>query len=340
MRRISGALGAGYPIDEHMTRSLTLFSVLLVFTSCAQAAAPAERAKDVKAAHAALVANDYVEAYRLYRAESAHNPLARFMLGVFDKNGWGRKADPVAACRWFESAAAKRIATAEHEWGECLAKGIVRAPDIPAALEWYAKAAGDGHLISDCNAADYYLRGEGVAKDTARGLALCTRVAMSNSPPAMLRLAHYFEDGTLVAQDLAAARSWYGQAASYGMPEAQFHLGMMLAQGAGGDADRDEALRWLETAAGEGYAPAYLPTAILYGNAPVKANTGALAPEHLAKIYLWSNAAMARAKTQDQLSAATGVRDRALSVMPPEWRPQLDRQVAAHLTAHPALTAR
>ena len=291
-------------------------------------------AAELQAAQQALAAGDYPKAYARYSRHSASNPLAQFTLGLFHKNGWGRPVDEVAACRWFEKSAQKKIPAAQHYLGDCLVKGTHRAADSAAALGWYREAAAGGHLISLCSAADLYIKGQGVDKDVKQGLELCTQVAQANSPPAMLKLANYYREVTDVPQDLAAARYWYHQAAERHVHEAQYRLGVMLTEGQGGEPDANTALFWLETAAGEGYAPAYLPVAILYANAEVDPKTGALKPEHLAKIYLWNSAAKARTAAPAQLAEIDRIEKMVLAVMPESWRPDLDRKVAEHLVKY------
>lgn len=317
-----------------MNRIFLLIFLTLTWFQPAFAGKPKNWAIDLKEAQAALTAKDYRTAYRLYQRQAADNALAQFVLGLFHQNGWGRAPNPVTACDWFEKAATKHIPAAEHFWGDCLAQGIGHTQDIPGAIDWYNKAASHGHLISLCAAADYYIQGKGVDKDVPKGLALCTQAAEANSPPAMLKLARYYQDGRDVPQNLAAARHWYQQAAERRVAEAQFRLGVMLAQGEGGAPDLTSALLLLETAASEGYAPAYLPTAILYGNAPVQAETGALTPEHLAKIYLWTSAAKARSNAPEERAEAEKIQAQVLAVMPASWRPNLDKQVAAHLAKY------
>ncbi|HZX26486.1 MAG TPA: tetratricopeptide repeat protein [Telluria sp.] len=318
-----------------MKRILFPLMLLALGPHTAARAEPNAIMQDLKPAQAALAAADYPRAFALFRHEADRNPLAQFTLALFYQNGWGRSRDPAAACGWFEKAAQQGVPAGEHFWGDCLAQGIGRTADITSALAWYDKAAADGHLFSQCAAADYYIQGKGVAKDVARGLGMCTRVAQANSAPAMLKLAHYYRDGRDVPQDLALARRWLQGAAELGNLEAQCDLGVMLSQGEGGDPDLNKALFWLETAASAGYAPAYLPTAILYANAPVQKDTGALAPEHLAKIYLWASAAKARGERPEVRARAAAIESQVLAVMPASWRPDLDRKVAAHLTQYP-----
>ncbi|MFT3858105.1 MAG: tetratricopeptide repeat protein [Aquabacterium sp.] len=310
---------------------------ILAFTlpALALARAPDARAQEqqLQAAQVKLAAGQHDQAWRLYRPLAAHgHPLAQFVVGQFFQQGWGRPADPVAACTWFEKAAHKHVPYAEHLWADCLAQGVGRLADIPQALAWYERAAEDGHWLSLCTAAGHLIRGEGVAKDVARGLALCTRAAQADSPPAMLALARHLDEGGDVPQDLVTARHWYEQAAQRRVPAAQYRLGVMLAEGLGGPADPDAALFWLESAASAGFAAAYLPTAVLYGNAPVQADSRALAPAYLAKAYLWAAAAKARPTDEREQARARLIEGQILAVMPASWRPDLDRKVAEHLT--------
>ncbi|MFZ3017583.1 MAG: tetratricopeptide repeat protein [Gallionella sp.] len=311
-----------------------VFAIFLLLATAPCALAGGNLDAALKPAQQALAAGDYKKAYTLYSRYTAKNPLAQFTLGLFHKNGWGRPADPVAACGWFEKAAHKNIPAAQQFFGDCLAQGIGRTVDGEAAVGWYRKAAASGIAYALCSAGDLYVRGAGVDKDMRRGLELCAQAAQAESPPAMLRLADYYREGKDVPQDLAAARHWYQQAAERHSPEAQYRLGVMLGEGQGGEADLNAALFWLETAAGEGYAPAYLPTAILYANAEVDTKTGALKPEHLAKIYLWNSAAKARTADPAQLAEIERVEKLVLAVMPETWRPDLDKKVAEHLAKY------
>lgn len=311
----------------------TIFLSLLAAAPCALAGV--DYSTGLQPAQQALAAGDYAKAYAGYSRHAAKNPLAQFTLGLFYKNGWGRSADKVEACRWFAKSARKKIPAAQHYLGDCLAQGAHRIADPAAALALYLDAAAGGHLISLCSAADLHIRGGGVEKDAKRGLDLCTQAAQAGSPPAMLKLADYYREGKDVPQDLAAARHWYQQAAERHTSAAQYRLGVMLVEGQGGETDVNAALFWLETAAGEGYAPAYLPVAILYANAEVDPSTGALKPEHLARIYLWNRAAKARTADPARLAEIERIEKMVLAVMPESWRPDLDKQVSEHLASYP-----
>jgi len=289
----------------------------------------------LKLAQQALAAGNYGKAYREYERHAADSPLAQFTLGLFEREGWGRPANPVAACAWFDKAAAANVPAAQQFVGDCFAQGIGRAVDGQAAVQWYRKAGASGIYAALCSAGDLYLAGRIVDKNVQEGLALCTAAAQAESPPAMLRLADLYRAGTQAPQDLKLARYWYEQAAQRHSHEAQFRLGVMLSEGDGGPADVVQARFWLEHAAAEGYAPAYLPTAVLYANAPVDPRTGALTPNDLAKVYMWNRAAKAVTTNPLQLADIARIDGMVLAVMPAQWQPDLDRKVADHLAKFP-----
>ncbi len=317
--------------------NVRIISIALLFfaaTTGVLANKQGDIAAELQPAQKALASGDYKTAYAQFSRYADKNPLAQFNLALMHKNGWGRAASEAEACRWFEKAAQRKIPAAQHFFGDCLAQGINRPVDSLAAIDWYKKAAAVGHLISFCSAADLYIKGKGVAKDVQQGIALCAQAAQNEAPLAMLKLANYYREGTDVEQNLAAARYWYQQAAERHSHEAQYHLGVMLSEGQGGEPDPNAALVWLETAASEGYAPAYLPTAKLYANAKPVAETGALAPEHLAKVYLWLSAAKAQSTDLVQSTEISRIEEMVLAVMPPSWRADLDKKVAEHLAKY------
>ena len=312
----------------------------------AQAGALAEL-KPVDAALAkaqeALSANKYDEAYRQYQdiyKDYAH-PVAAFSLGMFYRGGWGRPADPAQACDWFGKAAQGKLPAAEHFFGECLANGTGRAADPAKAAYWYGQAAQHGHLISQCSLARLYIAGNGVDKDPKKGLALCAQVAGQGSVPAMLQMGQMLlQDGGDARdsiRDPAAAYGWYQQAAQYGSAEAQYQLGLMSRDGIGHAADPELARGWFEAAAAQSYAPAYLPTAVLYFNTPADAQTGGPAPEILAKDYLWLNVAAHCLSDAAQLRQSRDMLDQVLRVMPKTWAPALDDKLKGRLCDQPAL---
>lgn len=308
-----------------------MMAAALLTATMSAGAAERDLVTELTVANKALAAQDYALAYKENVRVAATNPLARFNLGLMEREGWGRARNPVAACAWFEKAAQGHIPAAQQFFGDCLASGTGRAADGKAALAWYQKAVQSGIAYANCSAGELYIRGQLVERDVVRGLTLCAQAAQAGSAPAMLRLGDYYRNDPDVQQDPAAARSWYQQAAEHRMVVAQYRLGVMLGQGEGGAANPGLALAWLEHAASEGYAPAYLPVAILYGNSAPDPATGALTPASLAKIYMWSRAAKATTSNPADLAQIEGIEQLLQQVMPLQWKPELDRRVAEHL---------
>lgn len=308
-------------------------AVLTTLIGGTATARPKDWQTDLRPAIQAMGASDYEKARAGFARYAARNPLAQFNLGLLAQNGWGMPANPRKACDWFEKAAHGKVPAAQHFYGVCLVAGIGRPSDVPAAIGWFKEAASRGHLLSLCTAGELYIRGQGVPKDVEQGIALCTQAARQEVPLAILTLADFYREGQDVPPNPAAARYWYAQAAEHHRAEAQYRLAAMLAAGEGGEPNLNAALFWMETAASEGFAPAYLQTAILYANASPQPETGALAPEHLAKIYLWLGAAKKTSNNASELEEIGRIEKMVLEVMPASWRGKLDKQVDAHLSA-------
>ena len=283
---------------------------------------------ELKAAQTALAAGDYPKAYALYLDHAGDNPLAQFSLGLLDQYGWGRPVDRVAACRWQEQAAKGGIPAAQQALADCLRQGIHRPADAAAAAHWYEEAARSGILYALCSLGEMTLRGEGVAKDPRKAIALCGEAAQKGSVSAQVALARLYLAPEL--NDPASAFHWFQIAAEGHSPVAQFELGRMLLEGVGHAKDLPSARAWFETAASQGYLPAYLPTASLYFDAPVDPETQSLSAADLAKAYLWLAAAARRLEGEPQAQASRML-DRVIERMPPTWRPDLDQRVTAHL---------
>ncbi len=297
-------------------------------------AAPEGRdlAAELSSAQSALAAGDYARAYATYLSHADDNPLAQFTLGLFHQNGWGRPADPAEACRWEERAAQGGIPAAQQMLAECLRHGVHRPADPAGAAHWYQQAASSGIVTASCSLAELYMVGEGVPKDPGKAIDICRLAAEKASAPAQVSLARLYLEGDATVRDPAAARQWLQAAAQADSAEAQYRLGILLRDGVGGPVDPSSARWWLETAASQGWLPAYLPTAELYLSAPVEPETGRLSAKDLAKAYLWSAAAVRRLSPGPEAEQAAAVRDQVLQRMPETWRPDLDRQIADHLS--------
>ncbi len=291
--------------------------------------------REIRPALKSMGHGDYKSAYAGFYRRSRDNPLAQFNLGLIEKAGLGRQASELKACDWFGKASKNKIPASMHFYAECFVHGIGRPVNIPAAIGLFKEAADRGHLLSLETASEFYIKGVGVPLDVSYGLGLLTQAAMQEAPGAMLKLGNYYAEGKYIPQDLRLARRWYQHAAEHRLAEAQYRLAIFLAEGKSGEAELPTALAWMEAAASSGYRQAYLPTAILYASADVDRKTGVLAPEHLAKIYLWLMAAKKVVGKDTDPAVVESLEEMLEKVMPSEWVPELDRKVADHFSKHP-----
>ena len=331
-------------------KSILVICLLLAQGITAAAPKPADKAvnKALDQAQLSLSAGKYDEAYKQYQAiyQTKQHPLAAFSLGMFYRAGWGRPADPVQACRWFEKAAAGKLPASEHFLADCLLAGTHRPADPAKAAYWYQQAAQGGHLISLCSLAALYIAGNGVDKDPQKGLDLCTGVAEQGSVPAMLRMGWLLlgdqnasvdtRDGV---RDPEAAYAWFEQAAQSRSAEAQYQLGVMSRDGIGHAADPALARNWFEAAAVQGYVPADFPTAQLYFNEPNDPDTGHPPAETLAKSYLWLTVTGHCSKDPAELGQTADMLRQVHQIMPATWVPALDEKLSGHLCEQSAACA-
>ena len=199
------------------------------------------------------VAQDYVEAVRLYRlaADQGH-ARARFFLGVMFYNGRGVAQDRAEAVRWYRLAAEQGDVDAQFNLGGIFKNGRGVARDDAEAVRWYRLAAEQGDADAQFNLGCIFKNGQGVAQDDAEAVRWYRLAAEQGDAKAQLFLGLGFNLGKGVKQDKAEAVRWYRLAAEHGNADAQFLLGDMLFYGRGVVQDRAEAARLYRLAAAQG----------------------------------------------------------------------------------------
>ena len=132
--------------------------------------------------------------------------------------GDGFAADPIAAARWSDEAAAQGDATAQFILGSLYAEGIKPNPRL--AFDWFSAAASRGNVRAMHNLAIAYLNGSGVLQDAKAAAAWFEKAASAGYRDSAFDLGVLYERGEGVAQNSQNALKWYDQAASFGDPEA------------------------------------------------------------------------------------------------------------------------
>jgi TPR repeat protein len=90
-----------------------------------------------------------------------------------------------------------------------------------AAMEWYLKAAAQGHADAHSNIRSLYDQGLGVPQSDFQAVEWYQKAVDQGSPGAQLKLAAMYEQGQGVPKDKAEAVKWYKKVGDKGQAEAK-----------------------------------------------------------------------------------------------------------------------
>jgi hypothetical protein len=114
-----------------------------------------------------------------------------------------------------------------------------------ADLKELQAAAAKGNPKAEAALGELLLRGEGMAKDETRGVALLEKAARAGHSGAAFRIGMLLADGESgVAKDPARSLDYFRAAAAGGEAEAFFNIGAAYAGGRGLKRNYGEALGW------------------------------------------------------------------------------------------------
>lgn len=169
---------------------------------------------------------------------------------------------------------------AQVQLAQILYRGEKVERDLSTALQWFRKAASQGHGESQAMVAYMLDEGFGCAQNEVEGLHWHRLAAENGSAYSQRKLAAAYEAGELLRQDYEEAAKWYRLAADQGSPDAQFSLGWLLYSGNGVPQNLEEAAEYFERSALQGNAAAQYNIAAMYGH-------GEHAPVDRVKSYAW-----------------------------------------------------
>ena len=130
----------------------------------------------------------------------------------------------------------------------------------------------DGSKNSNYNLGVMYYKGQGVKVDHRQGLEYFKKAADQGHVNAQFVLGNLYDKGEDVLQDRAVAAKWYRKAAEQGHAQAQFNLGLMYTNGEGVEKDRQEAVVWLKKSARQGHKGAGKLLAVMGEEVPKAAS--------------------------------------------------------------------
>lgn len=186
-------------------------------------------------------------------AEMAHDhPEEQYDIGV----KFAKTERFPEAVEWFRKAAEQGHAEAQLALGHCYVRGQGVPQNDRQAFEWWRKAAERGLASAQFNVAAMYERGVGTAADVAQAFRWRHKAAEQGDPQAQYGVAVCYVQGKGVPEDVDAAAVWALKAAEQGHSGAQVYVGVMHERGEGLPQDDARAIDWYRKAAVQGEAMA------------------------------------------------------------------------------------
>ena len=169
---------------------------------------------------------------------------------LFNLGGIAKKA--YEAVQWYRKAAEQGHKDAQFKLGQFLCEGKGTAKDEKEGLVWYRKAAKQGH--AEAKTAAYKIE-EIIKKREA--FDNLVQSANNGVASAQYELAKRFVNGDGVVRDDAEAYKWYRKAAEQGHADSQNMVGRYLEEGwANVTKNEKEAVEWYLKAAEQGHEKA------------------------------------------------------------------------------------
>ena len=125
--------------------------------------------------------------------------------------------------------------------------------DPKQAVEWFQKAADQGHMEAQHNLAGFYKEGLGTAVNKAKAVELLQKSARQGSPLAKYELGMCYRWGEGISEDKEKALDLFYQAAEAGSARAELQIGNMYDFGDGVAVDKKKAFEHYKKGAELGY---------------------------------------------------------------------------------------
>ena len=129
-----------------------------------------------------------------------------------------------AAICWLTFAADRKNLFAEYALGVLYLRGEDVPKDIPQALEYLKRPAGQGNQFAQYRLGKMYLMGEDIPKDIPAALQFLTVAAEQGNQFAQYTLGKLYLMGKEVPKNKETAVKWFTLAAAQGNLYAQFFL--------------------------------------------------------------------------------------------------------------------
>jgi TPR repeat protein len=205
---------------------------------------------------------NYKKAYRNWGLlAEAGSKEAQFGLGELYRMGWGVDQDLAKSIEWYAKAAEQGHVDAQLTLGLIYQKG---APFPEEAHKWYLMAAGNGNSMAQLHLANQYFHGEGVGKDTLLAAKWYREAIERGQGIAGFILGKMYENGNGVGRSPEEALRLFRAGAELGDQFSLNQLGTMYHDGNGVPRDHRKAVEWFRKAAEKGSADGQSNLGMMY----------------------------------------------------------------------------
>ncbi len=197
---------------------------------------------------------------------SLYNPAEQFKTAINLIEGQNTKADFSTGLKWLKLAAAQQYPQALYQLGFYYEYGIDEVErDYFKAVDFYEKAAKQGHLESQFNLSALLLRESTPAYNPKQGLYWLEQAAKQDDGEAQYSLAMLLDQEAKTDPSLTEPSfNWLIKAAQNGHRGSEYILGVKYLQGEGVKTDYQQAFNWFQKAAQQGDAAAQFNTGLMY----------------------------------------------------------------------------
>jgi hypothetical protein len=216
----------------------------------------------IRQGHDAPVGREVIDC--LSGAAQAGLPAALYLLGVTYERGFGVTRDRVMAVQFYRRAAENGHCISQFRWGQALLRGVGVDADPLAGETWLRRAALGGNLDAAALLGEHYAT-QGIPAGHGETVGRLQRAADSGDAAAPAAFARALLAGLGNEEDRARICQQFEEGAVAGDPVAAFNYAVCLTHGLGVERDDEQAAKWLHKAA------AHLPQAQWwYGRALVE----------------------------------------------------------------------
>ncbi|KAF9147285.1 hypothetical protein BG015_011102 [Linnemannia schmuckeri] len=190
---------------------------------------------------------------------NANHGDANAMVTLGDRYKDGREVhkDDQTAIDWYCKAAEQGHPRAQYNVGLLHEQGYGDVPqDHAKAYEWFLKSAVQGYVDAQAKVSQAYTKGTGVPKDNIKAMEWAVKAAENGHTEMQYDMGDAYEKGHGVPQSDSKSFEWYLKSAEQGFAAAQARVAAAFMAGRDVPRDYAKAVEWYFKAADQGLAEA------------------------------------------------------------------------------------